>query len=145
MTIPQPLAQPPGSARAFSCHIVASLRGHRLNTTWVFDVAKPHEVELHIRNTGQFWTFARTLLADLTQPAGDLAAGYVRLSPVDDFDTAVQLRDDSNRTVTLVVPTEALRAFAGRTYSLCPVDREPRPVFETVADVLRAAQVGGDR
>lgn len=122
--------QPPSSASAFSCHIVATLRGHRLHTTWVFDAAKPLEVELHIRNTGQFWTFARTLLADLTQPTSDLAAGYVRLSPLDDFDTAVQLRDNSDRCVTLVVPTEAVRAFANRAALLAPVEQAHTPDVE---------------
>ena len=144
---PGPAPQPPRSARAFTTPIVGTIQGHPVATSWSYATDQPHAVKALLRTASgaALWEFARDLLADLTNLAGDPVYGDITLCPVDDFTTVLALSSPDGKACVLL-NTEALRQFRNRTYALCLPGQEPDADVSSVENVLRAAaeHAGGD-
>jgi hypothetical protein len=144
---PSSAPQPPRSARAFTTPIVGNINGHVVATSWSYTTDQPHAVKVLLRTASgsALWEFARTLLTDLTSPAGDPLHGDVTFCPLDDITTALKLSSPDGLAQVLL-DTEALGQFRNRTYALCRPGQEPDADLSSVENVLRAAAetTGGD-
>lgn len=144
---PKPQPEPPRSAQAFTTPIPCTINDQPVATAWSYAANLPLSVKVLIRtpHTNVIWEFARSLLTDLTTPAGDPEHGDVTFHPVDDVTTVMRIRSDDSEAA-LRFDTEALRQFRNRTYALCLPGEEPAPDLTSLENVLRAAaeHTGGD-
>lgn len=141
----KPTPEPPPSTQAFTSSIRCTVGGVGLNTAWSYAIDLPCSVKLTIRTRDDvdvIWEFARSLLTDLTRPAG---LGDVNLAPVDNLTTEMRLRSPDG-AASLWFDTEDLRQFRNKAYALCLPAEEPEPDLTELENVLRAAaeHAGGD-